>query len=372
MLEVKKAEGGRHKALEATETRNSKFETRPSLASNDQGPTTKDSVLRMKLVGANANPAVRGTDELTGKTSYFLGNDPAKWVKNARTYAQVRYQEVYPGIDLVYHGTQGGQLEYDFVVAPGADASAISLDVGTIRESTAVAAVSDRRLAVGTPPLEIAPDGDLVISTEGAELRIKKPLVYQELESGGGSHESGEYDGFADLRFENRQSKIGNRKSTSVNHPSPITNRKFVDGSFVLDAQNHLHFELGPYDHTRPLIIDPVLVYSTYLGGSGSEGANGIALDSSCNAYVTGSTTSIDFPTANAFQAHLGAGAYNAFVSKLDPDRHLPALFHLPGRQRSGRWQRHCRGFLRQRLRDGIYPVRRLSHRQPAPGEIGG
>src|SRR5271166_3929377 len=108
----------------------------------------------MRLVGANAKAAVMGADEFPGKSNYFIGNDPKKWRTNVPNYAQVKYQNVYPGVDLVYYGNQGGQLEYDFVVAPGADPSAIKLDVGAVREPPIVAAVSDRRSAVGTPPLQ--------------------------------------------------------------------------------------------------------------------------------------------------------------------------------------------------------------------------
>jgi hypothetical protein len=124
----------------------------------------------MRLVGANASARVTGTEELPGKSNYFIGNDPRKWRTNVPNYAQVKYQNVYPGVDLVYYGNQGGQLEYDFVVAPGADPSAIALTV---------AAVSGRRTAAGAPPLQIA-DGDLLIPTDDGEVRLHKPVVYRE------------------------------------------------------------------------------------------------------------------------------------------------------------------------------------------------
>jgi hypothetical protein len=123
---------------------------------------TKGNVLQMKLVGANANAAVTGADELPGKSNYFIGNDPKKWRTNVPTYAKVKYQNVYPGVNLVYYGNQSGQLEYDFVVAPGADPSAIKLDVGTegVR--------ADR--SSSTP--RITADGDLVIKSNGGEIRF--------------------------------------------------------------------------------------------------------------------------------------------------------------------------------------------------------
>src|ERR1700690_1222280 len=86
---------------------------------------TTDNVLRMKLAGANVDAKVTGTNELPGKSNYFIGNDPKKWRTNVPTYAKVKYQNVYPGVDLVYYGNQGGELEYDFVVAPGGDPSSI-------------------------------------------------------------------------------------------------------------------------------------------------------------------------------------------------------------------------------------------------------
>ena len=140
------------------------------------GATT---ALRMRLVGANASAPVTGVDELPGKSNYFIGNDRKKWRTDVSNYSKVKYQNVYPGVDLVYYGNQR-QLEYDFVVAPGADPSAIVLGRG---------AVSDRRSAVGTPPLQkrahghaplqIAPDGDLVVRTDGGEILFHKPVVYQ-------------------------------------------------------------------------------------------------------------------------------------------------------------------------------------------------
>ncbi len=267
-------------------------------------------VVRMRLIGANANAAVTGADELPGKSNSFIGNDPKNWRTNVPNYSKVRYQNIYPGVDLVYYGNQR-QLEYDFVVAPGADPSAIALDVGVVpdeigtsREPATEAAVSGRRSAVGTPPvqergprhapLQIAPDGDLVVETEGGEVRFHKPLVYQPAINSG---------------------------QRTTDHGQ----RALVDGQYILPANNRVGFKVAAYDHTKPLIIDPVLSYSTYLGGSGGAGGNGawgIAVDSLGNTYVTGMTSSDDFPTVNPIQASNNTppdrGYGTGFVAKLN------------------------------------------------------
>jgi hypothetical protein len=232
----------------------------------DHGPRTTD-VVRLRLVNANRNATVLGARELPGKVNYFLGNDPAKWHTNLPTFAEVRYRDVYPGIDLVYHGDQGGRLEYDFIVAPGADPNVITLSVGAVREQ----------------PLRIDADGSLVISTARGEVRINEPRVHQ--------------------------SRSGS--SLVTRHSS------LVQGRFLLDARNHVRFALGPYDHTQPLVIDPSLTYSTYLGGAGDQ-ANGIAVDSSGNAYVAGTTLSTAFPVANPLQSTNKAKNGTAFISKLN------------------------------------------------------
>ena len=251
-----------------------------SQRTTDNGRRTTNSVLRLKLLNANQHATVTGVNELPGKVNYFLGNDPRKWRSNVPTYGQVTYRNVYPGIDLVYYGNQDGELESDFVVAPGADPGAIALDVGAGLVPAPGRSQESR--------LRIARDGDLVIPTEGGEVRFRKPLVYQEKESEVRSQKS-------ETKDETRNSKIENRQST-------IDNRQLLEGRFTLDAQNHVRFALGPYDPTRPLVIDPVLVYSTFLGGNYLDQANGIAVDSSGNIYVTGQTESADFPTVNPLQ----------------------------------------------------------------------
>ena len=200
-----------------------------------------------------------------------MGNDPAKWHTNVPNYAKVKYANVYPGVDLVYYGNQG-QLEYDFVVHPGADPRQIALEVGAVREPPG---------AHRDAPLRVDGNGDLVLGTEAGQLILRKPVVYQR----------------------------------GTDHGQPTTD--VVEGGYALKG-NRITFELARYDKTRPLVIDPTLVYSTYLGGNFRDGAYGIAVDASGHAYVTGQTFSANFPTTTgAFMTRFG-GAGDAFVSELN------------------------------------------------------
>ncbi|MDA2929354.1 SBBP repeat-containing protein [Acidobacteria bacterium AH-259-O06] len=232
---------------------------RARLKDDNRAFSIQTTTVRMQLIGANPGPQVTGLEELPGKVNYFIGNDPAKWRTNVSTYAKIKYRDVYPGVDVVYYGNQG-QLEYDFVVAPGADPKTITLRFQ------------------GADTLEVDDQGDLVLHTGGGEVRLQKPLVYQEV------------DGV----------------------------RQEISGGYRLKGQHQVGFQLGLYDAATPLVVDPVLVYSTYLGGFGNEGGFRIAVDPEGNAYVTGGTNSTDFPTANALQPAYG-GDFDAFVAKLNP-----------------------------------------------------
>ncbi len=238
----------------------------PKANRGEDSEDTSGAVLRMKLLGANPSPRVTGLEELPGKGHYFIGNDPAKWRTNVPTYAKVKYEDVYPGVDLVYYGNQG-QLEYDLIVAPGSDPGAIYLAFG------------------GEDELEIDVQGDLVLHAGGSQIRLQKPLVYQE---------TGEI----------RQETDGIRQEISA--------------AYVLNARRQVGFEVGTYDADKPLIIDPVLSYSTYLGGTAIDRGFGIAVDGAGNAYVTGGSSSINFPVLNPFQALFPGGAVDAFVTKLN------------------------------------------------------
>ena len=253
-----------------------------------QSSTKRVSVVRMSLANANPNSAATGADPLPGKSHYFIGNDPAKWHRNVPQFGRVRYRDVYPGIDLVYYGSRG-RLEYDFEVSPNADPRQIALRFQ------------------GPEKLDLQPNGDLRLATSSGDMLLQAPHVYQ---------------------------KFGDEQ-------------RLVSGRFVLGSQHEVGFELGTYDRSRALIIDPVLSYSSYLGGSGDEacsapgiigsvtaGCPAITVDAALNVYVAGSTTSADFPivpvdtcpptnTPAAFQC-ANAGAADVFVTKFTPVSSTP------------------------------------------------
>jgi hypothetical protein len=223
-------------------------------------------VVRMSLVGANAAPEVAGEEELAGRVNYFNGAAAGGRRTGVARYGRVRYKSVYPGVDLVYYGNQR-QLEYDFVVAPGGDPRRIELDFR------------------GADRLEIDARGELVLHTPGGAVRQHKPFVYQEADGG----------------------------------------RREVAGRYVRRGARRIAFEVGQYDASRPLVIDPVLSYSTYLGGAGFEMPYGIAADAAGNIYVFGQTVSTDFPVSdNALQKTKAGGnqpgfGVDVFVTKLRP-----------------------------------------------------
>jgi len=219
-----------------------------------QGPNTS---LQFKLVGATPNPTLVGEDPQPGRINYFIGNDPAKWHRNVPAYGRIRYQNVYPGIDLVYYGSQR-QLEYDFIVSAGSDPRRIQFEIK------------------GAKQIHLDAEGNLVLATGDGEVHFQSPSVYQE--SGG--------------------------------------QQVPVSGSYILKDSTHVAFQLAPYNPGKRLVIDPVLLYSTYLGGSGNDQPSGIVVDSAGCVYIAGYTDSIDFPLATL--GPLPAGANHAFVAKLD------------------------------------------------------
>ena len=226
---------------------------------SEPGPEVREgSVLRLRMIGANATPRVEGQEELPGKMNYFIGNNPEKWFRNVPTYRKAYYTDVYPGIDMVYYGNQR-QLEYDFVVGPGANPKLIRFRVE------------------GADRIRLDKAGSLVLTLPQGEVQLRKPLIYQLDEQGG---------------------------------------RREVKSAYVING-SEIRFAVQDFDSAKPLVIDPVISYATFLGGGANDSATSIAVDSQGNAYVTGRTDNVGFPTTvGAFKTTNQNGG--AFVTKLD------------------------------------------------------
>ncbi|HWT03120.1 MAG TPA: Calx-beta domain-containing protein, partial [Pyrinomonadaceae bacterium] len=224
-------------------------------------PQRTQHVLRMELVGANDNPRVAGANELPGKVNYLIGNDASRWHTNLLTFARVEYEEVYPGIGLVYYGNER-QLEYDFVVAPGAKPEAIKLQFD------------------GADDLKVNDRGDLLIGVAGEVVTMHRPFLYQAADDGG---------------------------------------RREVQGRYVLRGKGQVVFEVKKFDKGKTLVIDPVIAYATEIGSGGHDNADDIAVDAAGNAYITGSTDSSTFPTtAGSLKPKTNGFGSEAFVTKLN------------------------------------------------------
>src|SRR5258708_597345 len=217
-------------------------------------------VVRVHMVGANSRVEMAASDKLVGQTNYYIGNDPKKWQPGVAHYGRVTYKNIYPGVDMAFHGQQR-QVEFDFIVAPGANPKPIELSL------------------TGARRIRTDASGNLLLSSGAGDLVLHKPTAYQEKENG----------------------------------------RQPVDARFVVKDKGMVALDLGPYDRTQALVIDPALSYSTYLGGGIEDEGFAIAIDGTGNAYITGQTNSLDFPgSVNIFY-----GAFDAFVTKLDPSGSL-------------------------------------------------
>jgi len=226
----------------------------------------KQAVVRMKLEGANHSPAAEGMEQLPGIVNYFIGSDQKKWHRDIPTYAKVQYQQAYLGIDLVYYGNQG-RLEYDFIVAPGADPDQIKLSFE------------------GASEIMVADSGDLVLTTALGEVRMQKPVVYQLEADGHKTLVAGQYHIAPEGRVAHHRQAVG--------------------------------FKLAAYDQHKPVVIDPVLLFSTLLGGNGNDAGSDIARDVNGNLYVSGVTNSTDFLLVNPMQSTYG-GNVDVFVTKFN------------------------------------------------------
>jgi hypothetical protein len=222
----------------------------------------KTTVIRMQLEGANPAPAIAAEEPLPGKSNYFIGNNREKWVTDVPSYGRVKYSKIYPGVDVEFYGNQR-HLEYDFTVAPGVDPKSIALKIE------------------GAQKLGIDSHGDLILHTSDGDAAFQKPVVYQLAE--GKRHE--------------------------------------VAGNYALASGNRITFAVAKYDRSLPLVIDPLLSYSTFLGDTGDETGFGIAVDGMGDAFVVGPTSSAKFPTvtANAVQPNAPAVGFSGFVTEIDP-----------------------------------------------------
>ena len=224
------------------------------------------ATLRLSPAGANLHAPIEGSDLQPGRSNYFIGNDPSRWQRNVPHFARVKYRGVYPGVDLVYYGNQG-RLESDYILAPGADPAQIGLQIE------------------GANAVKLDSQGALILATAAGDVVLHQPYAYQETAEG----------------------------------------RREVAANFVQHGPHLVGFRLAPYNTRQPLIIDPVVVYSTYLGGTGKDFANAIAVDSTGNAYITGFTVSTNFPTQNPLPngGTFGPPSINnnreTFVAKLNP-----------------------------------------------------
>ena len=252
------------------------------------GNQPKPIAFRMGFEGSNKAARAFGVDILPGKSNYFIGRDPSKWHTVVPHYAKVRYDNVYPGIDLIYYGI-GKYLEYDFVVAPGADPKDIRISFE------------------GADRLQVNDRGDLVLTTALGDIYLRRPLVYQDIDGA-------------------RRTVGGRYVPTSQPDAEHFTQPS--------DRTLKASIEVDEYDTAKPLVIDPIIVYSTYFGSAESQFASAVvssvAVDSSGNAYITGQTASDQFPTTNgALMTSRGADGCplppcaDAFVSKFSPEGQL-------------------------------------------------
>jgi hypothetical protein len=221
-------------------------------------PETEQAVVRMNLAGANQLPSAQGLDPLPGVSNYYLGNDPSRWRTGVPQYGKLLLSEVYRGVDLLCYGTDRN-LEYDFVVAPGADPGQVRLDWD------------------GVDKLALNGDGDLTLRTSVGEIVQKRPRVYQQTAAG----------------------------------------RVEVAAKYVIGPNRQVTFALARYNRHQPLIIDPQLIYSTYLGGNSFDYAYAIATDSSSSTYVAGATSSATFPLVSPIKTT--NASQDAFVTKFSP-----------------------------------------------------
>lgn len=248
----------------------------------------ESAVIRLRPVNSNAQPRLTGMDKLPGVSNYFIGNDPRKWRTNVEAFAKVKYENLYPGIDLIYYGNDAGEIEYDFKVAVGANPSLIAMSLE------------------GADSVELDKEsGGLILHTSVGRVRQHAPIIYQEVNG-------------------TRQEIAGRYKL--IDSPSTAGNSKQSVSLPAIRNQALVAFEVGDYDESKSLVIDPVVVYSTLLGGAAGnfDGARDVAVDAEGNAYIVGVAESSDFPTRNPLDgAPPQRFASKAFIAKFAPDGQL-------------------------------------------------
>lgn len=223
------------------------------------------AAVRMRFVGADPNASVSGFYPQPGLSHYLIGS---KRLTDVPHFGRVKCEGIYPGTDLVYYGN-GRQLEYDLIVAPGADPAAITI------------------VFEGAERARLEAQGNLILSVAGGEIEQSAPVLYQEIDG----------------------------------------KRVAVEGRYLALAEGRFGFETGPYDRSRPLVIDPVLNTSTFLGGAGNDECHSIAVDGSGNHYVTGRTTSVLFPTTVGAFDTASNGGFDVFVTKLNTTLSTPLVY---------------------------------------------
>ncbi len=255
--------------------------------SDAAGDSFRRAVVWLRFAGANPRPTITGLHRLPGTSNYFIGNDPRQWHTAVPAFGEIAYHGIYPGVDAIFYDNGHG-LEYDLRLAPGADPNAI-------------------RLAV-TGGQTISAMNGLIVHTDAGDMRLGAPRIYQ---------------------------RSGRQRLP-------------VAGRYQIRQGGAIGFAVGMYDRARPLIIDPTVVYSTYLGGTGDDLGNGIAVDGQGHAFIAGETTSLDFPAATngARPDFAGGGSCedyytcgDAFVAKLSADgRGLLYRTYLGGSRNDGAW----------------------------------
>lgn len=221
--------------------------------------SSSQAEVRMNLLGPGAEATLSANEPQHAKLNYFIGKDPAKWLTNVPLYGRVNYSNVYPGIDLAFHGT-AQRLEFDYLVSPGADPKPIQVSFE------------------GIDKLQTNESGDLILTTSAGPVELHKPVAYQV--------------------------KDGVRSD--------------VDARFVIKGHDQIAFAVGAYDHSRELVIDPTVFYSTYFGGDFADYGIAIAVDANGNSYVAGATDSNTLPGPAGSTVTASAGTFDAFVTKID------------------------------------------------------